>query len=371
MKKLSVVTVVFNGEKTIERSIESVINQKNADIEYIIVDGASTDHTMDIVEKYRRQITHIISEPDDGIYDAMNKGIQCATGDIISFLNSDDWYEVNTLKSVVDVFDNRDIDILCADAKIVGEHGSYIRKAALERQLIFRQLPTSHQAIFATKKWFEKIGGFDIQYFVSADFEWMTRSLHNHCKVELLHQVVVNYSSGGFSGRYSDLCYEEMREIAMNYYTGTSLEADMRRYIEYRDYFAMSKQEVAKESSLWDNIRISIPEDKQIYIFGTGKAGTECYKLLEKLGYPVCGFIDNYLKDGQEQHFGKKVERLSNVQKEKSYIIISSNWYEDDMRKQLEIAGYNEKRDFDFYSRISEWIIRGGSSIDRNDEADE
>lgn len=359
MSKLSVITVVYNGEETIERTIKSVINQKGVDIEYIVIDGASTDRTMDIVERFRKQITHVISEPDDGIYDAMNKGLQCATGDIISFLNSDDWYEKNVLKSVMDVFNIKNFDILCADAKMVGKHGSYIRKAELNEHYIFRQLPTSHQAIFASKKWLEKIGGFDTKYLVSADFEWMTRSLHNGCRVELLHQVVVNYSGGGFSGKFSELCYKEMRQIAINYYVGTSLEADMRRYISYRDFFMMDELETTKESSLWDNISISAFEGKKIYIFGAGKVGIECCKLLEKLGYIVSGFIDNYSKVGQEQCFGKKIERLDTIQKGISYIMISSSWYEDDMKKQLESAGYREKSDFDFYSRISEQIIRG------------
>ena len=100
--KLSVITVVYNGEKTIERTIKSVIEQKNTDIEYIIIDGSSTDKTMECVKKYTSHIAKIVSEPDRGIYDAMNKGSRLATGDIIAFLNSDDWYEKNIdRKSVV------------------------------------------------------------------------------------------------------------------------------------------------------------------------------------------------------------------------------------------------------------------------------
>ena len=121
----------------------------------------------------------------------------------------------------------------------------------------------------------------------------------------------------------------------------------------------MDELETTKESSLWDNISISAFEGKKIYIFGAGKVGIECCKLLEKLGYIVSGFIDNYSKVGQEQCFGKKIERLDTIQKGISYIMISSSWYEDDMKKQLESAGYREKSDFDFYSRISEQIIRG------------
>ena len=158
--KFSVITVVYNGEKTIERTIQSVIEQKNADIEYIIIDGSSTDRTMEYVRKYTSHIARIVSEPDRGIYDAMNKGSRLATGDIIAFLNSDDWYEKDVLQNVIARFENSEIDILCADARVISEYGNRIRRAELDKRTVFRRLPTSHQAIFTTRKWFEKIGEF-------------------------------------------------------------------------------------------------------------------------------------------------------------------------------------------------------------------
>ncbi len=98
--KFSVITVSYNSENTIEKTIKSIIAQKYPDIEYIIIDGGSTDNTVNIIKKYEQQITRWISESDQGIYDAMNKGINMASGDVISFLNSDDWYEEDIFQIV-------------------------------------------------------------------------------------------------------------------------------------------------------------------------------------------------------------------------------------------------------------------------------
>ena len=101
---VSIITVCFNSERTIEQTIKSVLNQTYKEIEYIIVDGQSTDGTLDIINKYSSQIAKIVSEPDEGLYHAMNKGISMATGDIVGIINSDDWYEPYTVEEVVKCF---------------------------------------------------------------------------------------------------------------------------------------------------------------------------------------------------------------------------------------------------------------------------
>ncbi len=111
--KISVITVCFNSEKTIARTIESVINQHYSDLEYIIIDGGSKDKTVEIINKYRNELSYFISEPDQGISDAFNKGIRVATGDIIGIINSDDWYENGIFKLVNEMFlQNKEIDVL-------------------------------------------------------------------------------------------------------------------------------------------------------------------------------------------------------------------------------------------------------------------
>ena len=114
---ISIITVVKNNEKTIEKCINSVLGQNYKNLEYIIIDGNSTDNTLSIVNKYRDKISVVISEKDKGIWDAMNKGIKLAKGDIIGFLNSDDFYFLDTLKIVNNYFINDDIDFLFGSVK--------------------------------------------------------------------------------------------------------------------------------------------------------------------------------------------------------------------------------------------------------------
>ena len=114
--KISVITVCFNSEKTIARTIESVINQHYSDLEYIIIDGGSKDKTVEIINKYRNELSYFISEPDQGISDAFNKGIRVASGDIIGIINSDDWYENGTFKLVNEMFlQNKEIEASAGD----------------------------------------------------------------------------------------------------------------------------------------------------------------------------------------------------------------------------------------------------------------
>lgn len=110
--KISIITVCLNSEQTIEQTIKSVIDQNDPDYEYIIIDGDSTDSTLDIIRKYQAYIAILISEPDKGIYDAMNKGIALASGDVIGIINSDDWYEPEILKTVRSCFQKSDAGVV-------------------------------------------------------------------------------------------------------------------------------------------------------------------------------------------------------------------------------------------------------------------
>lgn len=124
--KITVITVCFNSVVTIEKAIKSVINQDYLDKEYIIVDGGSTDGTLDIIRKYEKYITRWISEPDNGIFDAMNKGIEMASGDVIAFLNSDDWYMDSALSMVHEAFRENDCDCVCCDNYVIQKDGSQL-----------------------------------------------------------------------------------------------------------------------------------------------------------------------------------------------------------------------------------------------------
>ncbi|MCR5261229.1 MAG: glycosyltransferase [Candidatus Gastranaerophilales bacterium] len=179
--KISVVTVCYNSEQVIEKTVQSVVNQTFDDFEYLIIDGASTDRTLEIVRKYQEKSDKIkiFSEKDRGIYDAMNKGIAHASGDYIVFLNADDVFlHENVLKLAAEKMKD-DVDLYYGDlvflekatGKLNNRRQNNVNYVYLCGGMLF------HPAIFASAKLFEKIGNFDLQYKIVADYDWVLRAL--------------------------------------------------------------------------------------------------------------------------------------------------------------------------------------------------
>ncbi|RNA61692.1 glycosyltransferase [Chryseobacterium nematophagum] len=207
--KISIITVCWNSEKYIRTAIESVLNQTYKDIEYIIVDGGSSDETLDIIRSYE---THFegrlrwISEKDKGIYDAMNKGINMATGDIVGLLNSDDFYISNSiLESVEDCFNKNKVDSVFADLYYVKEDDTnkIIRKwrTGNKKSFISGWHP-AHPSFFVKKSIYNKYGLFDLTYRIAADFEIMLRFLEKH-KISsfYLNNYILKMRLGGESNK--------------------------------------------------------------------------------------------------------------------------------------------------------------------------
>lgn len=205
--KISVITVCYNSVATIRDTIESVLEQDYSNIEYIIVDGGSSDDTLNIIRKYKNSIDVMISEPDRGIYDAMNKGIQSSSGDIICFLNSDDFYEnPNVISDVVDQFkSNPDSSLIFGDVvfvepfnaeKIVRYYNSVNFKAW---KLRFGWMPP-HPASFFKRSAYERVGKFSLDYKISADYELFVRMLLVHkLNYTRINKVLVKMRAGGIS----------------------------------------------------------------------------------------------------------------------------------------------------------------------------
>lgn len=178
--KISVITVCYNAEKVIKQTMQSVLNQSYTDIEYIIIDGASTDTTVELIRKYAKdKRIRYISEPDNGIYDAMNKGIRLATGDYLEFLNAgDEFIDGNVIKSVVQKIEENKADVMYGD--IIYEYPDKTTSIRVYKQFcasLFYYLLgdcINHQAIFAKKECFEK-HIFNTEYRICADREWMIR----------------------------------------------------------------------------------------------------------------------------------------------------------------------------------------------------
>lgn len=205
--KVSIITVCFNSADTIRDSIRSVLEQSHSDIEYIIVDGASTDGTLGVISEYGSQIAEVVSEPDDGIYDAMNKGIRRATGEIVGILNSDDFFAAeDVISRVVDVFRaDRDVGIVFGDLVYVSsEDLSNIKRYYSSRKfkpwkLRYGYMPP-HPATFAKKELYDAYGLYRLDYRIAADYEMFVRWLiGNNIEYRRIDRVLVNMRTGGIS----------------------------------------------------------------------------------------------------------------------------------------------------------------------------
>lgn len=204
--KVSIITVCYNSAKTIEDTILSVINQTYDNIEYIIVDGLSPDNTLEIVKKYSDKIAKVVSEKDAGLYDAINKGIGLATGEIIANLNSDDFYiDNNVIADVVAKMQEEKSDTLYADLYYVDEvdTNKVTRNwvsGAYKKGAFFKGWMPPHPTFFVRKSVYEKYGKFSLELKSAADYEIMLRFIHKHeCSISYLPRVVVRMRVGGVS----------------------------------------------------------------------------------------------------------------------------------------------------------------------------
>jgi len=184
--KISIITVCYNSEKHIKTAIESVINQTYLDIEYIVVDGASKDRTVDIIKSYGDKITKMVSEPDKGIYDAMNKGFQLATGDYLAVINSDDFYMSNdAIENVVNELNKKQTDSLFADLIYVEENNTdkqvrYWKSNEFVKGSFKKGWHPAHPTFFVKNEIYKKYGYFDLSFKLAADFELMLRFLEKY-----------------------------------------------------------------------------------------------------------------------------------------------------------------------------------------------
>jgi len=204
--KISLITVTFNAEDTIKRCIESVLAQDYNHIEYIIVDGASTDNTLNIIAQYKHRTQIVISEPDSGIYDAMNKGIRAATGQIIGMLNADDVFAApDVLSRVACAFATTETSIVYGNLNYMKPEGQIIRiwHAGSYRvgAFNFGWMPP-HPTFYCHKRLFDEFGYYDTQYGTAADYELMLRFIHaNGLWPYYLNRLMINMEVGGVSNK--------------------------------------------------------------------------------------------------------------------------------------------------------------------------
>ncbi|MEH1983298.1 MAG: glycosyltransferase family 2 protein [Nostoc sp.] len=197
---VSIITVTYNAEKFIEKTIQSVLNQTYHDYEYIIIDGGSIDETLNIIQKYQSKITHWISEPDKGIYDAMNKGIALSSGDIIGLLNAGDTYLPNALSLLVKQFVPSDnLSIYYGDIYLGYTDANITIKSLASIDRLKYSMTICHQAIFITKHTYLNQGLYNPNYKYASDYAYVLSLLLLGAEFHYLDGVVAYYQTGGVS----------------------------------------------------------------------------------------------------------------------------------------------------------------------------
>jgi len=220
MPKLTVITIVYNNVRDIDRTINSVLKQTYKNIEYIIIDGKSTDGTLAVIAQYKDRISKIISEPDKGIYDAMNKGLALATGDYILFMNSGD--EIYDEQTVEDVFDSAPgADIYYGETEMFNDNWESLGRRRHEAPEIFNWksfqfgMNISHQAIYVRRSITEP---YDLKYKYSSDIDWIIKSAKKASNIVNVHRYVAKYLVGGMSKKKHRESLKERFEIFTKYY---------------------------------------------------------------------------------------------------------------------------------------------------------
>lgn len=222
--KFSIITVTYNAGKVLEDTIQSVITQTYKNVEYIIVDGKSTDSTMDIVNRYREHIHTIVSEPDKGLYDAMNKGIDLATGDYLCFLNAgDELHEDDTLQLIVHSLNGEKElpDVIYGETAIVDEEGHFLRMRRLStpEHLTWKSFQhgmlVCHQAFMPRRDLAVK---YNLKYRFSADFDWCIRIMKRSHVLHNTHLTIIDYLNEGMTTRNHKASLKERFHIMCHHY---------------------------------------------------------------------------------------------------------------------------------------------------------
>ena len=234
LPKITVVTVVYNRVNTIEQAISSVVNQTYPNLEYIVIDGGSTDGTVDIIKKYEKRISYWVSEKDNGIYDAMNKGVRVATGEYVEFLNSDDcFYSEDILEKVAKELD-AETDILSCRACVVDEETLVERVigdvSISEKKNYHGGMVISHQGMFTRRNLLIKYP-FDTKYKIKGDYKFfLSCFLDEDVRFKFNSIPVVYFSNGGISGKVPSM----MEEFEIDNEIGKAVnESRKRRLIKF------------------------------------------------------------------------------------------------------------------------------------------
>lgn len=337
--KVSLITPCLNSEKTIRGTIESVLKQTYENIEYIIVDGVSTDGTISTIEEYMPLFhgrMRYVSEKDNGIYDAMNKGIKQASGDVIGIINSDDWYESDAVEQAVRCFEDTDADVVYGEMWIIDENGN-------REYHTFHSLFPLHPSTFVKRRAYQMYGIYNINYRIAADRDLLLRFMTRQVQFEHIDAILANFRTSGISSTKNLECARETYEINLKYLgkcPGNFLNVkDIEESYDRAKLLHIShvNPQVLKETL---NEKYNISEG--VIIFGVGNCGKELEAILRVCNVTILFFVDNDEKKWGLEKDGVKICSPEILRYCKGHVIITMTRYQKDICDQ--IRDYSNQR---------------------------
>lgn len=365
MLTLSVITVVFNGVDVIEDTIKSVINQSDVEIDYIVLDGGSTDGTVDIIHKYDKKISYWVSEPDLGIYDAMNKSLDHVTGDVVYFLNAGDYfYDKDALSRISKRFEEEpDIDILIGKEIIEGK----VCRTYLDgdSNSVYFGSFFPHQATFSKIKLYKEYGLFNEEYRICADYDWVLGAYYYGYKFRWCDDVVCVYDPGGISSTYRSIAEQYLISTKYLALSGNSALLDEARkyYIKVFEHAFFRRLLENEDNSILTNACLKeLTAGRQIDIWGAGLIGKKIHDLICVNGLHVEHILDSDSTKYSSQYDGTPICSFDG--NNGGLIIIATADYEREVCQILQNAGLREQIDFLTYTEIcsffTHFLLRNG-----------
>jgi glycosyltransferase involved in cell wall biosynthesis len=245
---ISIITVVFNRVKELEKTIKSVVSQEYPYIDYVVIDGGSTDGTIEVIKKYSDKISYWVSEKDNGIYDAMNKGLKIAKGDYVWFLNAgDEIYSENTLKNIFE--NSEDSDVYYGDTEYIDETGKSYGTRTLKKppkkldwKKFINGMVVSHQSMIIRK---DKTVEYDLQYKHCADIDWAIRTFKNCKKITNTNSILSKFLIGGYSKKNIISSNKERYRILRKHFSLPSVWlSHFKLSFEFLKYYFTNKKKL-------------------------------------------------------------------------------------------------------------------------------
>lgn len=355
--KVSIITVCYNSAKTIEHTIKSVAGQDYGNIEYIIIDGGSTDGTLNILDRYKDKIDVLVSEPDEGIYDAMNKGIARATGDVIGFINSDDWYADRAIVAIVEAFKKTDADIVYGKYVVV-ENGVYREVENGNLSDICLHMVFGHPATFVRADCMKK-HVFDVSYRIAADYAFFLAMYFQNKSFHQIDTIIAYFRVGGASA-HSFKTYIESKRASLRLSKGKVPDV---RYLEIRDYYRKNRTLpifsflIAKLRMVRKQKFSKCMKKRKLILYGAGNFGKKVFNAARELGLNVIAFWDSNFSLYGNNKENVTVPIQAPYPKKQRYddaiILLTTIKDNDAIAAKLQSLGYENEKDF---FRVETWL---------------